>query len=586
MYKSRREFIKKNSITLLGTTVLSTASGSLLASTAEFLTPQNKDLMFFDAFARIGPRKYKHPAEKWQLEDLIKELNHCSVSGALVASTLSLSYDAMYSNLELCNMLKPYPNLFAIWNVLPHHTNECLPPAQLKLKMTEHNVRAVTIHPTSNGWDWSAQSSQELMKYLNDNKIFTITTVSEIGGWKELNEFLGRYKSIPLLVSGISWGEQRYAIGLLKDHPNLHISFDRLQINEGLEFLYKRGHINQLIFATDAPTMSVGAHRTYIDYADIPDEAKAKIAGGNLVRLLGGQRPPKIHTNKSEDILMTAVRNGKPLPVPVIDMHMHMLHEGINGAGGTGYHMENGGPKGIFKMMERIGCVGGGFMSWNGVVSNDSVQGNKLVKEALDVSPKGFWGLATMSPTHYTQEELAVMIPQVYSDKRIIGMKPYHFYGMEYHNPAYDIWWEYGSKNGLYGLIHPSRSDLLEVEKLASKYPNVRWVIAHAGGSYKMADMAISAMKKYKNVFAELTLTPVPLGVIEYMVEAVGDDRLLYGSDLPMRDPRQQLGWVVFSNLPLESKKRILGENAYKVVEPCIKNMPEYNVPEVFRGRK
>lgn len=583
MYKSRREFIKKNSITLLGTTVLSTTSGSLLASTADFLAPQTKDLMFFDAFSRIGPRRYKHPGEKWKLEELIKELNHCSISGALVASTLSLSYDAMYSNLELSNSLKPYPNLFAIWNVLPHHTNECLPPAQLKQKMTEHNVRAVTIHPSSNGWDWSAQSSQELMKYLNDNKIFTITTVSEIGGWKELNEFLGRYKSIPLLVSGISWGEQRYAIGLLKDHPNMHISFDRLQINEGLEFLYKRGHINQLIFATDAPTMSVGAHRTYIDYADIPDDAKAKIAGGNLARLLGGLRPPKIHTNRSEDILMTSVRNGKPLPVPVIDMHMHMLHEGINGAGGTGYHMENGGPKGIFKMMERIGCVGGGFMSWNGVVSNDSVQGNKLVKEALDVSPKGFWGLATMSPTHYTQEELAVMIPQVYSDKRIIGMKPYHFYGMEYHNPAYDIWWEYGSKNGLYALIHPSRSDLLEVEKLAAKYPNVRWVIAHAGGSYKMADMAIAAMKKYPNVFAELTLTPVPLGVIEYMVAAVGDDRLLYGSDLPMRDPRQQLGWVVFSNLPLESKKRILGENAYKVVEPCLKNMPEHNIPLAFR---
>ncbi|MDP2415191.1 hypothetical protein, partial [Daejeonella sp.] len=73
MYKSRREFIKKNSITLLGTTVLSATSGNLLASTADFLMPQTKDLLFFDAFARIGPRRYKHPGEKWQLEDLIKE---------------------------------------------------------------------------------------------------------------------------------------------------------------------------------------------------------------------------------------------------------------------------------------------------------------------------------------------------------------------------------------------------------------------------------------------------------------------------------------------------------------------------------
>ena len=582
MYKSRREFIKKNSITLLGTTVLSATSADLLAKTADFLMPQNQDLLFFDAFTRIGPRKYKHPAEKWQLSDLVKELAHCSVSGAMVASTLSVTYDAMYSNLELSTWLKEHPNLFPIWNVLPHHTNEFLAPKDLKLKMAEYKIRAISINPFSNGWDWTAESSQELLKFINDNKIFTITTVPEIGGWKELNAFLARYKSIPLLVTGISWGEQRYAIPLLKDHPNLHISFDRFQINEGLEFLYKRGHINQLIFATDAPTMSVGAHRAYIDYADIPTEAKEKVAGGNLIRLLGGLKPPVVQVNKQEDILMTAVRRGKPIPVPVIDMHMHMLHEGLNGAGGTGYHMENGGPKGIFSMMEKLGCVGGGFMSWNGVVSNDSVQGNKLVKETLDISPKGFWGLATFSPTHYTQEELAVMIPQVYADKRIIGMKPYHFYGMEYHNPKYDIWWEYGSKHNLYALIHPSRADLLEVEKLAEKYPNVRWVIAHAGGSYKMADMVISTMKKFKNVFAEITLTPVPLGVIEYMVDALGDDRILYGSDLPMRDPRQQLGWLVFAHLPLSSKKKILGENAYRVVEPCLKNMPEHNIPLSF----
>src|SRR5690606_28037498 len=106
-----------------------------------------------------------------------KELDHCSISGAMVASTLSVSYDAMYSNLELSGWLKEHPNLFPIWNVLPHHTNEFIPPGELKKKMAEHKVRAITINPFSNGWDWTAESSQELLKLLNDNKIFTITTV-------------------------------------------------------------------------------------------------------------------------------------------------------------------------------------------------------------------------------------------------------------------------------------------------------------------------------------------------------------------------------------------------------------------------
>ena len=84
---------------------------------------------------------------------------------------------------------------------MPHHTNEFLSPKELKVKMTEYNIKAVTIHPFSNGWDWTAESSQELLNYLNDNKVFTIVTVPELGGWKELNEFLDRYKSIPLLVT-------------------------------------------------------------------------------------------------------------------------------------------------------------------------------------------------------------------------------------------------------------------------------------------------------------------------------------------------------------------------------------------------
>jgi len=581
-YYSRRRFIKQNSLALLGASMLSEGALNLFGHGS---SNPAKDILYFDAFTRIGPRRYKHPGEQWQLEELLAELSHCSISGALVSSTLSVSYDAMYSNLELSDKLKPHNHLFALWNVLPHYTGEFPDPQNLERRMQEHGVRAVTINPLSNGWDWTAGTSRDLLQWLNDRKILTITSAAELGGWPSLNRFLGQYQSVPLLVTGTNWIEQRYLLPLLEVHRNLHVSFDRFQINEGLEYLCKRGLADQLIFASDTPTMSAGAHRCYVDYAAISEDERAKVAGGNLIRLLGGLRPPGVHTNKTEDVLMAAARQGKPLPVPVVDMHMHMLHEGLHGAGGAGYRMENGGPNGIFAMMERIGCVGGGFMSWNGVVSNDSVAGNRLVRQTLDRSPTGFWGLATFDPTHYTQKQLGEMIPAVYADKRLIGMKPYHFYGVEYHDPSYDIWWQFGEANQLYALIHPTRQDLLEVETLAGKYPKVRWVIAHAGGSYAMADLAIAAMKKYRNVYAEITLTPVPLGVIEYIVDHVGDDRILYGSDLPMRDPRQQLGWVVFSRLPLSAKRKILGENAFEVIEPCIGRLPQYNIPAHYLSR-
>ncbi len=578
---SRRDFLKQNALLGLGLTF----GGNFLPPLSDQTEPVKKpgiETLFFDGFTRIDPRRDKHPGERWSLEHLLEELDHCSISGALVASTLSVSYDLVYSNLSLSKRLKKYAHLFPIWNVMPHQTGEFMAPEELGKSMQEHQVRAVSLHPKTNAWDWAADHSRVLIDWLSVKKILTIVSTGELGGWSELNQFLSRFPNLPVLLVNVFWSEQRYLLPLITRHKNLHISFDNFQINEGIEFLCAKGFENRLIFASKAPTMSAGAHRAYIDYADIPAESKTKIAGGNLTRLLAGQRPPELRQNKNEDILMAAVRQGKPLPLPVVDMHMHMLHKGMNSGGGH-YRMQNGGPDGVFPLVKRLGYQGGGIMSWNGVVSSDAAGGNETTRMALDEAPPGYWGLATFDPTHYSQDELRKMIPETYKDQRFIGMKPYLLYGVEYHHPSYDVWWEYGNAHKFYALIHNSRSDLLEIDTLAGKYPDVRWIIAHAGGSYQMADMAIAVMKKHPNVYAEITLTPVYLGVIEYLANGAGEDRILYGSDLPMRDPRQQLGWVVFSRLPLSVKEKILGKNAREVIRPCMDRLPAGNRPDFFR---
>lgn len=578
---SRREFIVKGalgSVTFaLGPTVLDVSYAKV-----EHLSNSEEPLMFFDGFTRIGPRRHKHPAERWSLKHLVEEMEHCSISGSLVFSMLSVNYDAMHANLELSKMLKPYPYLFAIWNAIPHNTGEFPTPHDLEKLMKEHDVRAITIHPVNNNWDWRMPENQELFEWLERERVLTITRPEEFGGLGGIKELLFRYPELPLLLTGVTWSFQRVIFPMLSHFRNLYISFDNFQINEGLETLVADGYEDQLIFASNAPSMSMGAHRAYVDYADVPKAARDKIAGGNLIRLLKGQRPPSIRENKDEDILMKAVRHGQPVPVPIIDAHMHILHEGLNGAGWH-YRMRNGGPSGVFKLIKRLGYVGGGIMSWSGVVSHDSVGGNEAATQALDVSPRGYWGLANFDPSHYTQEELAEMIPKIYADKRFIGMKPYHYYGVPYHDPSYDIWWKYGNENRLYALIHNTRADLLEIETLAPKYPEVRWIIAHAGGSFKMADMAIEAMKKYPNIYADITLTPVHLGIIEYLIEGAGEDRILYGSDLPMRDPRQQLGWAVFTHLSLAVKKKLLAENMYHVIKPNLQQLPEHSIPKIFK---
>jgi predicted TIM-barrel fold metal-dependent hydrolase len=75
--------------------------------------------------------------------------------------------------------------------------------------------------------------------------------------------------------------------------------------------------------------------------------------------------------------------------------------------------------------------------------------------------------------------------------------------------------------------------------------------------------------KKYPNCYLQLTYTSVTLGSIEYLVKEVGADRILYGTDAPMRDPRPQLGWLVYANISEEDKRLILGTNMQKVLDRC-----------------
>jgi len=540
----------------------------------------SEDLLYFDAFTRVGPRPKKHPAHAWKLDEVLAEMDHCSISGALVASTMSVQYELMYSNLELSSWLKPHRHLFPIWNVMPHQTGEFPEPRKLESLMRQHDVRAVTLYPKTNGWDWCADHSQVLLDWLERQRILTIVPRQEFTAHSELDRLLSMHPKLPVLLTAAWWHEQRFVLPLLTKHHNLHLSFDHFQVHYGIEHLVAEGLEDRLVFASNAPLMSMGAHRCYVDYAEVPIRARQKIASGNLTRLLRGQKPPRLHTNKSEDAIMTAARHGKPLPVPLIDMHMHILHEGMNSAGGLS-RMQHGGPKGVFRLLKRLGCVGGGFMSWNGAPSCDSVAGNECVRQALDVAPKGYWGLASFDPSHYTQDELRKMIPQVYRDKRFVGMKPYVTYGVEYHHHSYDVWWRYGNQHRFYAGIHRNRGDFVEVNILAKKYPRVRWVVYHCGSDYATADKAIESMRQHPNVYAEITLTPSTFGIIDYLVKHAGEDRIVYGSDLPMRDPRQQLGWVVFSRLAEKQKRKVLALNALRILKPCMAQLPSWNRPSV-----
>ena len=104
--------------------------------------------------------------------------------------------------------------------------------------------------------------------------------------WSQVAAVLERYTKLPLVIMATSYRINRHIYPLFEKYDNLYLESHTYQIPWGIEDVSKRFGADRLIFGTSLPEMEGGAAIGQVLYADLSDEDKAKIAGGNLRRLL------------------------------------------------------------------------------------------------------------------------------------------------------------------------------------------------------------------------------------------------------------------------------------------------------------
>ena len=68
------------------------------------------------------------------------------------------------------------------------------------------------------------------------------------------------------------------------------------------------------------------------------------------------------------------------------------------------------------------------------------------------------------------------------------------------------------------------------------------------------------------NVYMDTSGSQPDAGFIEYAVAKIGAERILFGSDVPIRDYATQLAKVTGAAIPAEAKELILGANAARLL--------------------
>jgi predicted TIM-barrel fold metal-dependent hydrolase len=81
-------------------------------------------------------------------------------------------------------------------------------------------------------------------------------------------------------------------------------------------------------------------------------------------------------------------------------------------------------------------------------------------------------------------------------------------------------------------------TDGAELARLAARHPGVRFILAHIGGGGDWQH-SLAALRSVPNVLVDLSGSGVDGGMLEACIEAVGPERLLWGTDLTM-----DTGWA------------------------------------------
>ena len=122
--------------------------------------------------------------------------------------------------------------------------------------------------------------------------------------------------------------------------------------------------------------------------------------------------------------------------------------------------------------------------------------------------------------------------------------------------------WDISLTNPTQEYSYPTR-----YEKFLRKFPEVKFIFAHAGGRYNAVLEVIRIAKEFPNVYLDIAGDLHSNGFIEHIVNELGSRRILFGSDYSMMDQRNMLGVVLGADINIVDKENILHNNACALFE-------------------
>lgn len=249
------------------------------------MTTEGSTLRWIDCNARIGRWSNPQPEQFTDIDGLTAAWDRAGIEGGLVYHAWAWEWSPVRGNEALLELPDEHDRVRPCFVALPHATREMEPVLQLA-RTARAAGGAVRIFPGKHAWsvnDWCAGA---LFDALACARVPMLMDIGE-AGWGAIAGILDAHPRLPVIVLESFYRIDRNLYPLMQRHENLHLEANTYGAFQGIEAIVERFGAERLIFGTGLPNLETGGPMALVAYAEISDEDKAKIASGNLLRLLG-----------------------------------------------------------------------------------------------------------------------------------------------------------------------------------------------------------------------------------------------------------------------------------------------------------
>ncbi|RLF00645.1 MAG: hypothetical protein DRJ63_01770 [Thermoprotei archaeon] len=216
--------------------------------------------------------------------------------------------------------------------------------------------------------------------------------------------------------------------------------------------------------------------------------------------------------------------------------------------------------KELVRAMDRYG-IKCSFISSIKSLVYDYIEGNEDVEKACLEYPKRLFGLVAVNPL-YGKEAIEEMTRRL-AKEVFIGVKIHpHYFNVPADSPLMNPIVEKAISLRAPLFIH-SYDGGVQLENLADRYPDALIVMYHMGGGDW--EEGVLRVRRFDNVYVEMSSSFVDVGMVETAVEVLGEQRVLFGSDIPFQSPSISMAKVLEANISDYVKEMIFYRNALEL---------------------